>query len=71
MTEITRVTADRAVEKLTVRFAQLLTRDDTVVLLAGDPATPDGIAYLTRRPTPYYDGPLRQLERTLCSSGTA
>ncbi|RYE78475.1 MAG: GNAT family N-acetyltransferase [Myxococcales bacterium] len=41
------------------RFADLLGRDDVVVVLAGDG---DGFAYLTLRPTPYDDGPLAQLE---------
>ncbi|HRO92408.1 GNAT family N-acetyltransferase [Citricoccus sp.] len=44
------------------RFARLLTRDDVLVLLAGDPAEPTGFAYLTLRPSPYFDGPLMQLE---------
>ncbi|MDI3329780.1 MAG: GNAT family N-acetyltransferase [Micrococcus sp.] len=44
------------------RFARLLERDDVLVLLAGDPAEPTGFAYLTLRPSPYFDGPLMQLE---------
>lgn len=44
------------------RFARLLERDDVLVLLSGDPADPTGFAYLTLRPSPYYDGPLMQLE---------
>ena len=43
------------------RFARLLTDDDVVVLLAGG-ADPVGFAYLTLRPSPYFDGPLAQLE---------
>jgi GNAT superfamily N-acetyltransferase len=43
------------------RFAVLLARDDVVVLLAGVSGD-DGFAYLTVRPTPYYDGTLAQLE---------
>jgi GNAT superfamily N-acetyltransferase len=43
------------------RFAALLDRDDVVVLLAGATGE-DGFAYLTVRPTPYYDGTLAQLE---------
>lgn len=43
------------------RFAVLLARDDVVVLLAGESGA-DGFAYLTVRPTPYYDGTLAQLE---------
>jgi GNAT superfamily N-acetyltransferase len=43
------------------RFAVLLARDDVVVLLAGATGE-DGFAYLTVRPTPYYDGTLAQLE---------
>lgn len=43
------------------RFARLLAQDDVLVLLSGD-ADPTGFAYLTLRPSPYYDGPLAQLE---------
>lgn len=43
------------------RFGALLGRDDVVVLLAGD-GDPLGFAYLTARPSPYFDGPLVQLE---------
>jgi GNAT superfamily N-acetyltransferase len=43
------------------RFARLLGEDDVVVLLAGG-AEPVGFAYLTLRPSPYFDGPLAQLE---------
>lgn len=43
------------------RFAELLGRDDVIVLLAGE-ADPLGFAYLTLRPTPYFDGPLAHLE---------
>jgi len=43
------------------RFARLLSLDDVIVLLSGD-ADPTGFAYLTLRPSPYYDGPLAQLE---------
>lgn len=41
------------------RFRWLLGRDDVLVLVAGEG---DGFALLTLRPTPYYDGPLAQLE---------
>jgi GNAT superfamily N-acetyltransferase len=45
------------------RFERLLQDEDAVVvLLAGDRADPVGFAFLTLRPTPYYDGPLAQLE---------
>jgi len=43
------------------RFARLLADDDVIVLLAGG-ADPVGFAYLTLRPSPYFDGPLAQLE---------
>lgn len=49
-------------DEFAARFARLLTRDDVLVLLAGDPAEPAGFAYLTLRPSPYHDGPLMQLE---------
>ena len=51
-------------EEFATRFARLLTRDDVVVLLAGDATSsgPTGFAYLTLRPAPYFDGPLAQLE---------
>jgi GNAT superfamily N-acetyltransferase len=48
-------------EEFATRFARLLTRDEVLVLLAGG-AEPTGFAYLTLRPTPYFDGPLAQLE---------
>lgn len=44
------------------RFADLLPRDDVLVVLAEDDGTPTGFGYLTLRPTPYGDGPLAQLE---------
>lgn len=44
------------------RFAQLLTRDDVLVLVSGSPEEPTGFAFLTLRPSPYYDGPIAQLE---------
>ena len=44
------------------RFEHLLTRDDVLVLLAEEGAATTGFAYLTLRPTPYYDGLLGQLE---------
>ena len=43
------------------QFRDLLGHDDVVVLLSGD-ESPTGFAFLTLRPTPYYDGPLAQLE---------
>lgn len=43
------------------RFTRLLGREDVLVLLAGA-GRPTGFAFLTLRPTPYYDGPLAQLE---------
>ncbi|MCQ4619706.1 GNAT family N-acetyltransferase [Corynebacterium sp. CCUG 71335] len=46
---------------LTRRWRTLLEREDVLVVLAEHPA-PVGFAYLTLRPTPYYDGPLAQLE---------
>jgi len=44
------------------RFRLLLRRPDVLVLLAGRRKEPVGFAFLTLRPTPYYDGPLAQLE---------
>ena len=49
-------------EELSARFARLLERDDVLVLLTGTDQDPTGFALLTLRPTPYYDGPLAQLE---------
>jgi GNAT superfamily N-acetyltransferase len=48
-------------EEFAVRFRRLLASPDVIVLLAGDDG-PDGFALLTLRPTPYFDGPLAQLE---------
>ncbi|MBM7502983.1 GNAT family N-acetyltransferase [Agromyces aurantiacus] len=45
------------------RFRPLLDRPDVIVALAeGETGEPTGFAYLTLRPTPYYDGRLAQLE---------
>jgi len=44
------------------RFRDLLGRDDVVVLLSGPADGETGFAFLTLRPTPYYAGPLAQLE---------
>lgn len=50
-------------EDFAERFARLLERDAVIVLLAGaEEDGPTGFAFLTLRPTPYYDGPLAQLE---------
>ena len=46
-------------DQLGDRFRRLLARDDVLVLLAGEA---DGFALVTWRPTPYYEGPLAQLE---------
>lgn len=54
-------TATPSVGEFTARFATLLGSSDVIVLLAGEP-DPTGFAYLTLRPTPYFDGPLAQLE---------
>ncbi len=54
-------TATPSAAEFAERFARLLTDDDVVVLLAGG-ADPVGFAYLTLRPSPYYGGPLAQLE---------
>jgi GNAT superfamily N-acetyltransferase len=48
--------------RLTARFARLLEREDVIVLLTGDGQDFTGFAFLTLRPTPYFDGPLAQLE---------
>jgi GNAT superfamily N-acetyltransferase len=50
------------VGRLTARFARLLEREDVIVLLTGDGEDFTGFAFLTLRPTPYFDGPLAQLE---------
>ncbi|MFC0680625.1 GNAT family N-acetyltransferase [Lysobacter korlensis] len=45
------------------RFRRLLASPDVLVPLAeNDRREPIGFAFLTLRPTPYYDGPLAQLE---------
>lgn len=50
-----------SIDTMTERFASLLRRDNVRVFLALGP-DPVGFAYLTARPTPYFDGPLVQLE---------
>ncbi|MGB7980910.1 MAG: GNAT family N-acetyltransferase [Candidatus Nanopelagicales bacterium] len=47
--------------ELAARFRRLLALPEVIVLLAGD-EEPVGFALLTLRPTPYFDGPLAQLE---------
>jgi GNAT superfamily N-acetyltransferase len=49
-------------DELGRRFEVLLGRDDVIVLLSGGADEPSGFAFLTLRPTVYYDGPLAQLE---------
>lgn len=59
-------------EQFAARFARLLAREDVLVLLAasdeefrraGDTVSgATGFAFITLRSTPYYDGPLAQLE---------
>ena len=49
------------------RFRTMLARDDVVLILAmgegeGGGSEPVGFALVTMRPSPYYDGPLIQLE---------
>lgn len=49
------------------RFERLLEREDVLAVIAGLPrgrgaGTDVGFAFLTLRPTPYWDGPLAQLE---------
>lgn len=56
-------------ERLRARYAQLLERPDVVVLLAGSATDPTGFAFLTLRPTPFYDGPLAQLEELYVRPG--
>lgn len=47
------------------RFAALLAREDVIVILAGTV----GFAYLTLRPSPYYDGPVAMLEELYVAPG--
>lgn len=56
-------------EQFADRFARLLAREDVLVLLVkgsspgGESVSgATGFAFITLRPTPYYDGPLAQLE---------
>lgn len=49
-------------ELMARRFADLLTRDDVLVLFAEIEDGVVGFAYLTYRPTPYFDGPIALLE---------
>ena len=43
------------------RYRELLENDDVIVMLAVG-QEPTGYAYLTLRPSPFYDGPIAQLE---------
>lgn len=44
------------------RFESLLDSPNVLVLVSGDPSDPLGLLFCTLRPTPYYDGPIAQLE---------
>jgi len=55
-------TAGPSAHEFAARFTHLLTRDDVIVLVVGTEQAPSGFAFLTLRPTPYFDGPLAQLE---------
>lgn len=48
-------------DELTARFRRMLALPDVIVLLAGDDE-PVGLALLTLRSRPYFDGPLAQLD---------
>lgn len=48
--------------EFSARFETLLDREDVLVYVAGSPTDPTGFAFFTLRPTPYFDGPLAQLE---------
>lgn len=56
-------------EEFATRFRLLLARGDVLVLLAGARTAPTGLAFLTLRPTPYYEGPLAQLEELYVQPG--
>lgn len=62
-------TAGPGADELGERFGDLLGRDDVVVLLTGRASEPTGFAFVTLRPTPYYDGPLAQLEELYVRPG--
>lgn len=55
-------TSSPTAEEFAARFRSLLERHDVLVLLSGSLKTPTGFAFLTLRPTPYYEGVLAQLE---------
>lgn len=53
------------VAELGTRFAGLLSGDDVLAVIAADPSGDGddvGFGLITLRPTPYWDGPLAQLE---------
>lgn len=52
-------------DNLERRFRELLLRDDCLVLLAAEV----GFAFLTLRPSPYYDGPVAKLEELYVAPG--
>lgn len=55
-------TAGPTASEFARRFRTLLARDDVAVVLADDSGRDVGFAFLTLRPTPYYDGSFAQLE---------
>ena len=60
------------VGELAARFGALLRRADVLVLLAREAAgtrSAVGFAFVTLRPTPYWDGPLAQLEELYVAPG--
>lgn len=53
-------TPSPSAEEFAARFTVLLGRQDVLAYIAGDEGA--GFALLTLRPSPYFDGPLAQLE---------
>jgi GNAT superfamily N-acetyltransferase len=51
-----------SIDVLTERFQRLLRRDDVIVCIADGEKLPAGFAFVTLRPSPYYEGPIAMLE---------
>lgn len=58
-----------SIDVLTERFQRLLRRDDVIVCIADGEKLPVGFAFVTVRPSPYYEGPTVMLEELYVHPG--
>ena len=58
-----------SIDVFTERFERLLRRDDVIVCIADGEKLPVGFAFVTLRPSPYYEGPIAMLEELYVHPG--